>query len=115
MMPELEMEMFDIAMPLAQPEVDMPQPELPEELLPGLDAMLDQQLAEAEAPLPMEADMMAAPVPEEVPGLEGKCLDWTFTAEYMRSCLPPSSLGDHPAHSGWCSFSLHNRLSLCHT
>ena len=89
MMRELEMEMFDTAMPLANPEVDMPQPELPEELLPGLDSMPDQQLAGPEVPMPIEADMMAEPVPEEAPGHEGKRPCWTATPGLVRQLAPP--------------------------
>lgn len=74
MVPELGMDMFDTAMPLFQPEVDLPQATTVDEMLPAPDAVVEEQPGMPEIPIDAEAIIPPEPVHEDMLEPNGEVL-----------------------------------------
>ena len=110
MVPELGMDMFDTAMPLFQPEVDLPQAAIAEEVFPAPDAVVEEQLGMPEIPIDAEAIVPPEPVPEGMLEPIGEVL--ISSVHDLCSALEPLCLEGSIVTNLWQAYGKSNSCAL---
>ena len=110
MVPELGMDMFDTAMPLFQPEIDLPQAAIVEEMVPAPDAVVEEQLGMPEIPIDAEAIVPPEPVHEEMLDPNGEAL--SNAVHDLCSALKPQCLEGSIAMGSWQAYGKSNSCAL---